>query len=182
MSEVTGVIQKIETNQRGKYLMADVFVAGEKYGFGLAKTLEAKEGDYVKFQVEENRGFLNIVRDSMKVSEHKPPAEALAEAKVSVTKPSYSSFDSRQDAISRQAASNTAIAWMNFLGSQGVVELPASKTKTKGAHMAALDELRRGYERDFYEHNTGQAYKDISPEAAESKETDDATPSDEAWE
>lgn len=185
MTEITGIIQEIVLKQVGANKMADIVVGGERYGAGLAKFVKASEGDYVKFDLDESRGYKNVARGSLKVSKGKPPAEAVAEAastKANVAK-AVSGFDARQDAISRQAASNTAIAWVTFLATQDA--LP--KAKTKGATTAMLDAVREEYERTFYERNTGQEYKDISPNKAESdgeKEevTDSAAPADAEWE
>lgn len=184
MAEVTGIIQSIIEKQTTAGVMADIVVAGEKYGAGLRKYLKAKEGDYVKFELDDARGYKNVGRGSLKVSQGKPPAEAVAAAestKASVAK-AVSGFDARQDAISRQAASNTSIAWMTFLASQDA--LP--KAKTKGAAQETLDLIRAEYEKEFYERNTGQEYKLIGPAAKaaaeESESESSAAPADEAWE
>lgn len=186
MAEVTGIIQDISTTQRGSYVMADIVVGGEKYGAGISKYLKAKVGDYVKFELDDSRGFKNVAKGTLKVSQGKPPAEAVAEAsstKANVAR-AVSGFDARQDAISRQAASNTAIAWVTFLASQDA--LP--KAKTKGAAADMLDSVRRQYEKEFYESNTGHEFKDIGPkreaaEAAEDAGDEDqaAAPADTAW-
>lgn len=183
MAEVTGIIQSIIVTRRGTNDMADIVVGGEKYGAGLVKFLKAKEGDYVKFTLNEDRGYKNVERGTLKVSQGKPPAEAVEAAASTKAKVAgaVSGFDARQDAISRQAASNTAIAWVTFLASQDA--LP--KAKTKGAAQETLDLIRAEYEKEFYERNTGQEYKLIGPAAkAAAEESDDETaaPADEAWE
>lgn len=184
MSTVTGVIQSITTKATRAGEMADIQVAGQRYGAGLIKYLKAKEGDYVTFEVEENGNFKNVARNSLKVSKHKPPAEALAEAKATATK--GNAFDQRQDAISRQAASNTAIAWMGLLQSMDAINIPATQAKSKGGAMAYLDTLRREYEKEFYEANTGNEWKSISPNKAEEEaseeEQESSAPNDDVWE
>ena len=188
MSTVTGIIQKIETSQRGAWLMADITVAGQRYGAGPHKYLKAKEGDYVTFDAVQNGSFWQIERNSLKVSKNKPPAEAVAEAaatKANVAR-AVGGFDARQDAISRQAASNTAISWLTFLQSMEAINIPATQAKTKGGSMAYLDTLRREYEKEFYEANTGNEWKNISPskEEADYPEEEEAAgaPADEPWE
>lgn len=168
MSTVTGVIQSITTKSTRVGEMADISVAGQRYGAGLQKYLKAKEGDYVTFEVEENGNFKNVARNSLKVSKNKPPAEALAEAKATGTK--GNAYDQRQDAISRQAASNTAIAWLGLLQGMEAINIPATQAKSKGGSMAYLDTLRKEYEKEFYEANTGNEWKSIAPDAAAEEE------------
>ena len=184
MSTVTGVVQSITTRSTRAGDMADISVAGQRYGAGLVKYLKCKEGDYVTFDVEENGNFKNVARNSMKVSKNKPPAEALAEAKATSGK--GSSFDARQDAISRQAASNTAIAWLSLLQSMEAINIPATQAKSKGGAMAYLDTLRREYEKEFYEANTGNEWKSITPNKEEEEAYEDAgdsaDASDDPWE
>lgn len=184
MAEVTGIIQSIIEKQTSAGIMADIVVAGEKYGAGLKKFLKAKEGDYVKFELDDARGYKNVGRGSLKVSQGKPPAEAVEAAASTKAKVAgaVSGFDARQDAISRQAASNTAIAWVTFLATQDA--LP--KAKTKGAAAATFDAIRAEYEKEFYERNTGHEYKLIGPAAKAAAEEvgddDAAAPADEPWE
>lgn len=168
MSNVTGVVQSITTRSTRAGDMADISVAGQRYGAGLAKYLKCKEGDYVTFDVEENGNFKNVARNSMKVSKNKPPAEALAEAKATASK--GGGFDARQDAISRQAASNTAISWLALLQSMEAINIPATQAKSKGGSIAYLDTLRREYEKEFYEGNTGNEWKSIAPNKEEEEE------------
>lgn len=157
MSETSGVIQTIKTKQVGSNNKTayDIQVAGQWYGYGFFKP-NAKEGDYVTFTVSQNGNFKNVERGTLKVG--KAPKD-YSETKTAV-KAAVGSYDARQDTISRQAASNTAIAWVNTLLAAGA--LPAAP-KTKGAFQAALDTLRVEYEKKFYEANSGVAWKDISP-------------------
>jgi hypothetical protein len=185
MAEITGIIQSIIEKQTNAGVMADIVVGGEKYGAGLKKFLKAKEGDYVKFTLDDARGFKNVERNSLKVSQGKPPAEAVEQAAATKARVAgaVSGFDARQDAISRQAASNTAIAWMQLLASQDA--LPKATAKAKGSAAQALDLVREEYEKTFYERNTGQEYKLIGPAAKEAEEDagddDTAAPADQEW-
>lgn len=190
MSTVTGIVQKVEKMQRGQWEMADIYVAGQKYGAGPAKFLKAKEGDYVQFESEQNGNFLNVVRNSLKVSKNKPPAEALEEAKKTSSNVSQAvkGFDNRQDIISRQSASNTAVAYMQVLQAADAIAVPAGKAKSKGGIMEYYDTLLAEYTKFFFESNTGQEWKDIRP-SAKSEEEDEApfeegpsAPADDEWE
>ena len=154
---VSGIVQEIKTRDvAGGKKAYNVVVGGQSYGAGLFAP-KCKEGDYVTFETEERNGFINIAPRSLKVG--KVPSEAVAKAAAQTT---GGSFDKRQDAISRQAASNTAIAFMQLLASQDALPVPASKSK--GDKQAALEALLQGYEQRFYEHNTGNKWVNIAPQ------------------
>lgn len=186
-NEMTGVVQevKVKTVAGGKTAY-DIVVGGQSYGVGLYAP-KCKAGDYVKFEIDDSRGYKNVARNSLKVSANKPPAEALAEAQATAPKQSAAggTFDLRQDMISRQAASNTAIAFMNLLQSAG-----ALPTAAKGKQQEVLEQMLEQYEKEFYERNTGTAWKDVSPSKKDSGPTpvdepdvteDTSATSDEEW-
>lgn len=190
MTEMTGVVQEIRPKAvAGGKTAYDVVVGGQAYGYGLYAP-KAKAGDYVKFEIDESRGYKNVARNSLKVSPNKPPAEALAAAEASAPKVSSTggSFDTRQDSISRQAASNTAIAFMQLLAGADALGLP---TGAKGNKQAALEDMLHKYESEFYERNTGVKWKDISPSLdkgeamakplPEADKVEVAAPADEEW-
>ena len=166
---ISGVIQQIKTKQTKIGTMYDIQVNGDFWGVGKYAP-KAKEGDYVTFTPEYNGNFKNVERGTLKVSANKPANTGNAQASSNVRAAS-NSFDARQDAISRQAASNTAIAWLTMLHTAGA--LPVSTSKSKGGQQEALDVLRRQYEKEFYEANTGVEWKNISPNKA-SDASDDA--------
>ena len=178
---VSGVIQEIQTRSvAGGKTAYNLVIAGQSYGAGLFKP-KAEVGQYVTFTVQMNGNFKNVERGTLKVSDYKPQAQDAAPAK-SAVKQAVGSYDSRQDTISRQAAANTAIEWLGFLATAGA--LPAAKNK--GAAQAAFDAMREEYEKYFYERNTGNEWKDISPnpstyEGGEAEE-EDASPEDTPWE
>ena len=185
--EVTGIIQSIDEREvSGGRTAYNIRVAGESYGAGLYKP-KAKVGDYVKFNVEMNGRYKNVARNSLKVSKHKPPAEAVAASK---SAPAKGGYDDRQDVISRQAAMNSALTFMALLQTAEALAIPASGSKDKKE--AAAVAVLQGYIKDFYEMNTGQAYKDIAPKKEEPAEEaaddnppfdveDDVLPDDDAW-
>lgn len=187
LMSITGVVQEVQTRDvSGGKKAYNVVVGGQSYGAGLFAP-KCKVGDYVQFEVDESRGFKNVARGSLKVSKNKPPAEAVAEAAATAPKVSTTggTVDMRQDTISRQAAMNTAIQFMTLLSSNDALGLPAS---AKGKKQEVLESMLAKYMAEFYERNTGVAYKDISPSAAKTEEAKDApeavedTPADEEWE
>lgn len=167
---VSGIIQEIKQTPRivqGQSKIAyDLIVGGQKYSAGFFAP-KCNVGDYVTFEEEDRNGFKNVAPRTLKVG--KAPPGAVAEAAKAVAS-GTGSFDKRQDAISRQAASNTAIAFMNLLASQEALPVPASKSK--GDKQAAIEALLVGYEQRFYEANTGVTWTDISPRKKEAITTD----------
>lgn len=156
---ISGVIQQLKSKQTKIGEMWDIQVNGDFYGVGKYKP-KAKEGDYVTFTPEYNGNFKNVERGTLKVSANKP-ANVSNSAPSANVRAASNSFDARQDAISRQAASNTAIAWLNMLHTAGA--LPIATSKSKGSQQEALDTIRRQYEKEFFEANTGVEWKNISP-------------------
>jgi len=183
MSEVSGVIQEIQTRSVANGKTAyNIVVGGQSYGAGLYAP-KAKVGDYVKFGVDESRGYKNVERNTLKVGKAPPKEEQDSAPVLQQNKPVYNNFDTRQDAISRQAASNTAIAFLSLLSDNDALGLPASSAK-KGSKQEAMEALLHKYEQLFYERNTGVAWKDISPNktiTGESDEEEPEAPEDEAW-
>lgn len=181
MSQVSGIIQSIESRKvsNGTKTAYNIIVAGQSYGAGLYAP-KAKEGDYVTFTAEQNGNFLNVERGTLKVG--KAPAGEAKAATSAAVKQAVGGYDARQDAISRQAASNTAIAWVTLLHTVGA--LPAAKSK--GDHQAVMDTFRREYEKEFYQSNTGNVWKDINPTktvAADDEVAEDSADlEDAAWE
>ena len=166
---ISGVIQQIRTKQTKIGTMYDIQVNGDFYGIGKYAP-KAKEGDYVTFTPEYNGNFKNVERGTLKVSANKP-ANVGNSAPATNVRAASNSFDARQDAISRQAASNTAIAWLTLLNTAGA--LPIATSKSKGSQQEAMDVIRRQYEKEFYEANTGIEWKNISPKQDAESDADD---------
>lgn len=183
MATVKGVIQEIQTKSvAGGRTAYGVVVGGQAYGAGLYAP-KAKVGDYVEFGVDESRGYKNIERNTLKVLPYKPSPEEKAAAAAPVSKPAASSYDARQDAISRQAASNTALAYLQLQQAVGALPLPSKKADVA----QALDALLYETTVMFYEQNTGVKWKDIGPKKAadsdEGGEEEEASdPEDQPWE
>lgn len=176
MAEITGVVQEIETRSvAGGKTAYNVRVGGESYGAGLYAP-KCKVGDYVKFGLDESRGYKNIERNTLKVSANKPPAEALAAA--AATAPQQNSqgmsVDARQDVISRQSATNSALAFLTLLTTNDAMGLPAATAK--GKRVEVIESMLHQYEKEFYERNTGLAWKDISPKPKPEESTGEVTP------
>lgn len=187
---VTGIIQAIETRSvAGGKTAYNIVVGGQSYGAGLYKP-KANEGDYVKFEVDDSRGYKNVARNSLKVSPNKAPAEAVEEAKATApTKHSDGSVttkaaDQRQETISRQSALNSANDFLAVAAQVDALGLPASGAK--GKRLEALEILLHKYTKQFYEQSTGQTWKgsEVAPTLAEDAAELDAVaePEDTPWE
>lgn len=187
MSQVSGVVQEIQTRSvAGGKTAYNIVVAGQSYGAGLYAP-KASVGDYVEFTVDEARGYKNVARGTLTVQKNKGGASAAAPAAAPVAaKPAAVNYDARQDTISRQAAANTALQFLNLAVSTGALELP--KSGKKGAQLDALETIVHEYTASFYERATGTVYKDISPNAPEESDTpadvaeDAGLPEDQPWE
>lgn len=174
--QISGVVQEVirRSLNNGKSAY-DIVVAGDKYGAGLFAP-KCKEGDYVTFDVQYNGNFKNVERGTLKVSANKP-ANAGGSTPAQNVRAASNSFDARQDAISRQAASNTAIAWLSLLNTMGA--LPIAASKSKGSQQEAMDLLRRQYEKEFYQDNTGVEWKNISPAKNAESDADETSEEEE---
>lgn len=185
-NEITGIIQEIRTKPvAGGKSAYDIVVGGQAYGNGLYPP-KAKVGDYVRFTVDDSRGYKNVARNSLQVSKNKPPAEAVAQA--AATTPQVNSagasFDGRQDSIVRQSSMEYAIRFLGVLAQAGALAVPT----TKGKGQEYMDTLRKKYTQEFYEHNTGLVYKDISPNQSKAEDVaeedapfDTDSPADGEW-
>src|SRR5688572_27328879 len=180
MSEVSGIVQDIQTKSvAGGKTAYNIVVGGQSYGAGLYAP-KCKVGDFVTFGVDESRGYKNVERNTLKSSANKPANYVEPETpKAAPAKSGGSPYDARQDAISRQAASNTAIGFLTLLQSAGALPLPAKK----GDMQVAMDALLKKQTEFFYEQNTGVKWKDIGPTKDEESDdtSDDSDPADENW-
>ena len=193
MAQVKGVVQAIEQKEvSGGRTAYSLRVGGQSYGAGLFKP-KCSEGDYVTFEEERNGNYKNIARNSLKVSDYKPAPEDAPAPTKSAAKSTGVDWDAkakadaeRQDTISRQASSNSAIAFMQIMSANDALGLP--KSTAKGAQAKALTALLRKLEVEFYERNTGKVWVDITPNQKQENEQADGdedqeegAPSDEGW-
>ena len=193
MAQVKGVVQAIETREvSGGRTSYTLKVAGEGYSAGLFKP-KCKEGDYITFEVAMNGNYKNVARNSLSVSDYKPAPEDTPAPTKSAAKSTGVDWDAkakadaeRQDTISRQASSNSAIAFMQIMSANEALGLP--KSTAKGAQAKALTALLCKLEVEFYERNTGKVWVDITPkqkqeteQADGGDEQEDGAASDEGW-
>lgn len=135
MSEVvTGKVEKIITTESkdGKTIYA-VIVGDNRYGFYTNNPARkgVKKGTVVKFRYTEHNGFYNGDFKSLTVVSDGEDEEATVSIpQAAAAKPvqrtgSYGRDSETQAQISRQAARNSAIEWLNVLLAQGAIAFPA---------------------------------------------------------
>lgn len=140
--KVVGVIQDISSRTvSGNRTMYDIVVDGNKYGAGMYAPRGVAVGDTVEFEAEINGQYKNVGRGSLR-KVYVAPGAALGSAQnamvgpqvvasqretagfVGTPKPFVSDSD-RQGIISRQAALNTGLTYVNILLENEAVPLPA---------------------------------------------------------
>lgn len=160
---VRGRVTGIESKQTstGKTVFT-LHVDGKRYSAGFDKP-KCMEGDIVEFDTTINGQYTNANTKTLKVL---PPDAAMASMPKAASV--GSSFVDRQDTISRQAASNTALQFVQLLAAQGALDIKASAKAAE--KIAALEALVEHYTIFFYEQNTGNEYKSITPAHTEAME------------
>lgn len=162
--QVKGRVNEVPsfTTKTGKQAFS-VVVDGKKYSAGFDKP-KCNPGDIVEFTIEMNGQYANVAKHSLRVL----PPDAAAPSSNVVPMRAGGGYDTRQDVISRQAATNTALEFLRLADSVGA--LPFAKTAKAEEKLTALEALTAQYTAHFYETNTGVVFKDISPSAAEALE------------
>lgn len=149
MSE--GFITKIDSRktQWGTYF--DVYIDGKNMGGGKFPPKGVAEGDYVTYEAEKNsKGYDTIKAGSL--AKAAQPAGVAAPVKPA---PSTITMD-KQDVISRQAALNSALAFMEIL--QAADAIPAGKTLSADKKADKYKAILLNYVAEFYKINTGSDY------------------------
>lgn len=149
-------IQAIEEKQTSAGKMYDfVFSDGNKVGAGKFPPKGFAVGDYVNYDVTMRGQYKNLAAGSM--SKATPPAGVPAPSAAPARPASnYVSGDKRQETISKQAALNTALTFVNLL--QSAEALPMKKTTKTDAKADILEEIVYRYTAKFYNLATGDTY------------------------
>jgi hypothetical protein len=164
-----GYISAIKEKDTKAGKMYDFVIDGRNIGAGKFPPKGFAAGDYVNYEMKENGNFLNLVSGSMS----KAPVPAGVEAPKAA--PAVSSggggsggWDERQAVISRQAALNSALTFVNLLASQDALPMPAKVTKDKKSDL--LQSILYEYAAQFHKLSTGvdmefpeASAKDLSP-------------------
>lgn len=153
MAIVQGVVQEVRTKQTSFGPMYDIVVDGVSYGAGKFAP-KAKAGDVVEFDSQQKGNYNNITPKTLRVTgtgSAPAPRPAVASAPAR-----GNDFGKNQEVISRQAARNSAIAFLNLAHAAGSLPLGAASAKV-GDKFDALDAMCDKLTEKFFNHSQGVA-------------------------
>lgn len=134
------------------------FSDGNKVGAGKFMPKGFAIGDYVNYEYDQKGNYKNLRSGSL--SKLAKPAGVAAPAPSAGKQ--YVSNDKRQETISKQAALNSALAYVTLLHNSGALPIPASAKTDKKADLVL--ELVNEFTCKFYKQSTGE---DLNLEASE---------------
>lgn len=154
MSKITGVVTDIKGFAAGNNTMYSIFVDGARYGTGPVKP-SCNVGDTISFDVIQKGQYLNVVPRSITVVSAASPSEQ-ARATTAAARGGGGGYNdpARQDTISKQAAINSAIAFMNVAQAAGAIPGVTAKTSAE-QKFELLEQLTMRKVSDFYSFSTG---------------------------
>lgn len=138
-----------------------VFNNGDKVGAGKFMPKNVTAGKYYDYGVTMKGQYKNLTPGSIK--EIPAPAGGAAPAAAPTVRSSGGGFDDRQEIISRQAAANTALAFMAIL--QAADALPVPTAGKKAGKADVLEAIAHEYIGKFYKLATRQEF--VLPEGLE---------------
>jgi hypothetical protein len=149
MSEfIKGKVTKLGSRPTQFGEMYFMEVAGQMVGVGKYPP-KVNEGDYIRVPIERKGNYINLAKGGKpeKISAEDAPAQSAPAAGKSYTP--YND-DKRQEVISRQAARNTAMQFLNLLVTQEAVTFPKTAAPDKRAailraHLEKLTEEFNNY-------------------------------------
>lgn len=130
---------------------------GDKLGVGKFPPKGFSVGDYVQYEVTQNGNFKNLTPGSLSKL-RKPEGVVAPSAPIQVAGPV--SYDNRQTVISKQAALNSAIAYVNILAhTESIPGITKSLATDKRADV--ILEVVNQFTADFYKQSTGETFKEL---------------------
>lgn len=152
-----GFITDIKHDPNGRFGPSwQLYVDGKTLGFMKYEPKGYAIGDYVTYETEQKGQYQNLKAGTL--SKSVPPAGAAAPTR---PEPSKITMD-RQDVISRQAALNTALSFVQLLQVAGA--LPEGKSLTPAKKADKMEAILMEYVKKFHLLSTGTVYE--VPEAA----------------
>lgn len=154
--QIQGFLDRVneKNTQFGK--MYDLVVAGKSYGVGKYAPKGVAAGDYVQFEATQKPGsqYWNVQSGSLskldKPAGVSPPAPATSSG-------GGGSYDDRQTVISKQAALNSALTFVQLLVAADALPI-AKKDMTTAKAADALLSVTDHYTDLFYKQSTGQDF------------------------
>lgn len=147
--------------------MYDIIMSnGDKIGAGSFAPKGFQAGDYVEYEYDVKGTYKNLKPGSLsKIAAPAGVTQAAAPAPT-VAAPTVS-YDSRQTIISKQAALNSAIAYVNILAhTDSIPGITKSLATDKKADV--ILEVVNQFTADFYKQSTGEVFPELSDSAASS--------------
>lgn len=143
-SIVTGVVQEVQTRNTTAGIMYNLKVAGKSYGYGKFPP-KCKAGDTVTFGLVYRGEYANVDTKNIQVTPGTgatslPTVTAAPSDTGGIIKEYWENKEkadvAKQNIIERQAALNTAVAFVSFLASTGALP-PVAKSKDAEEVMTA---------------------------------------------
>lgn len=188
MAQVTGKLEQIKVRSTAYGDYYDLRVSGQYYGFGKFPPRGVVEGDFVSLEYEAKGNFKNVVKGTLRKDDSGAAAApaATAPAKQGVQQKG-GGWDDRQETISKQAAFNTALTFVNAAIS--LEAIPLAKSAKPADRLAYLEAMVYEHAAKFYGLATGNEWKDlatmdVSPPAdtpAKSAKKPAEAPADDDW-
>lgn len=141
MSKVVGVVESIKDFPSPRGTMYSIKVNGVMYGTGSVQP-KAGVGDTVAFEVTENGKYKNANMKTFSVEAGAPVGAPTS------TGGGGSSYSDRQPVIARQAALNTAVAFLEVVVAAGALPVPAKASSEE--KYGILEALRNELAEEFY--------------------------------
>jgi hypothetical protein len=152
-NQISGIVETVNSKEGQYGTMWSVKVNGEWFGAGKYMP-KCREGDNVTFDFTFKGNYKNMDTKTLKATTSGSSAAATIAGAAPPTTGGGGYVDNRQEVISKQAALNSAIAFMQLLHAEGGIPLAA--TVKGGKREGALRELLQQYTCEFYEQATGK--------------------------
>lgn len=156
-----GYIASITPKETKAGTMYDFMIDGRKIGAGKFPPKGFQAGDFVNYEVTENGNFLNLKAGSM--SKATPPAGVAAPAPASTaTGRALANHDAKDEAYSRGASLNSAMAFVKILADSD--SLPFAANTKKDVKADLIFQVVQEYTERIYELTTGRKLTLAKPE------------------
>lgn len=148
-----GFIDRIDAKETQFGKMYDVVIGGTKYGVGKFPPKGVAAGDYVQYEPVQKGNYWNIAPGSL--SKLPQPAGVTPAPAARAAAPMAP--DRRQETISKQAALNSALSFLNILVASDA--LPGGKALKADKKADMLLAVLEEYTGRFYHQSTGETFE-----------------------
>lgn len=161
MAQVTGKLEQIKVRSTAYGDYYDLRVSGQYYGFGKFPPRGVAEGDFVELEFEQKGNFKNVVKGTLRKGDAAAAASTTtaAPAKQGVVQKG-GGWDDRQETISKQAAFNTSLTFVN--AAIALEAIPLAKSAKPADRLAYLEAMVYEHAAKFYHLATGNEWKDLA--------------------